>query len=168
VFGDRRDDLYAQFPSLLGSGHRITSEATDTYNCVGWVRRELDRWYEPEIFWPEDVPQPVDDDDLPCYLALFESWGYVRCAGPKYEQGFLKLAIYADEQAFQHVAKQLRDGTWSSKAGHLHDLRHNELEALYPCGIMRHALPVAYMKKIDDGDDPQDVELSGLIVAERR
>ena len=167
MFGDRRDDLYAQFPSLLASPHNITSEATDVYNCVAWVRRELDRWYEPEFFWPKGVPQPVDDDDLPCYLALFESWGYEHCAHPEYEEGYLKIAIYADANAFQHVAKQLRDGTWSSKAGPLHDLRHHDLAALNPCGVMRNARPAVYMKTVDAGSDPQDLERSGLVGVER-
>ena len=60
-------DLYAQFPSLRGSPHNITSSPTDEYNCVAWVRCELDRWYEPDIYWPTDVPEPTSDDDLGDY-----------------------------------------------------------------------------------------------------
>jgi hypothetical protein len=105
--------------------------------------------------------------DLDCYVALFETWGFLRCADAQYEEGFLKIALYADNRSFQHVAKQLRDGTWSSKAGRLHDLRHHELEALHPAGIMRNARPTVFMKKHDDGNDPQDLELRGLIVVEQ-
>jgi hypothetical protein len=161
------DALYVQFPSLHESPHNITSEPTDVYNCVGWVHRELDRWYEPDIYWPDDVPEPAGEDDLDCYVALFETWGFVRCDDADYEEGFLKIAIYADDGSFQHVAKQLRDGTWSSKAGRLHDLRHHALEALHPAGIMRNAHPVVFMKKQDDGSDSQELERRGLMVVER-
>jgi hypothetical protein len=54
--------------------------------------------------------------DVQCYIALFERWGYVPCANADYEPGFLKIAIYALDDSFQHVAKQLRGGGWSSKA----------------------------------------------------
>jgi hypothetical protein len=159
------DALYAQYPSLRESTHNITSLPTDEYNCVAWVSRELNRWYEPGICWPAGVPEPVDAaSDLESYVALFEHWGYERCCDGSYEDGFLKVALYADGQSFQHVAKQLRDGTWSSKAGTLHDLRHASLDALWPCGLLRNARPAAFMRRLDDGATSQAVEMTGLIL----
>jgi hypothetical protein len=163
---DKREDLYAQFPSLKASPHAITSEDDDEYNCVGWVRRETDKWYEPGFYWPQGVPEPTDDRDVQCYIALFERWGYVLCANADHEPGFLKIAIYAHDDSFQHVAKQLRGGGWSSKAGTLHDLRHESLEALCPSGIMRDARPIIFMRTADDGD-PQELERTGLVGVER-
>jgi hypothetical protein len=158
------DDLHAQFPSLAACSHRITSPPDDNYNCVAWVNRTLDRWYEPGINWPSDVPEPDGDEDLACYVALFEKWFFETCDGPEYEPGFLKIAIYADGQFFQHVARQLRDGSWSSKAGRMHDLRHQELDALHPSGIMRNARPVVFMKREDDGTS-MALEETGLVLA---
>lgn len=159
-----REDLYAQFPALRRSQHRITSEPSDGYNCVGWVARAFDKWYEPGINWPPGVPEPENEDDLGCYIALFESWGYEICEGPEHEPGYLKIAVYADGQSFQHVAKQLRGtGGWSSKAGFLHDLRHQDLEALHPSGIMRNARPVVYMRRPDSGES-MSLEETGLIL----
>jgi hypothetical protein len=109
------DDLYAQLPSLFESEHNVTSEPDDEYNCVAWVSKELQTWYEPGFTWP--VPEPEDERDLCCYVALFESWGFEPCDDADYEQGFLKIALYQDQGIFQHVSMQLRDGTWSSKAG---------------------------------------------------
>lgn len=157
------DDLYAQFPSLPGSPHRITSAPTDEYNCVGWVPRELNRWYDPELFWPDDVPKPDSDEDIQCYVALFESWGFEVCKDEHYETGFLKIALYIARGSFQHVAKQLRDGSWSSKAGVLHDFRHCTLDALQPSGIMANAQPSIFMRRNDDGG-PQELEQTGLIL----
>lgn len=157
------EDLYAQFPSLRSSPHRITSQPVDDYNCVAWVERALTRWYEPGFYWPAGVPEPHGDDDLDCYVALFESWGFARCSGSTYEPGYLKIALYADGQAFQHVAKQLRDGAWSSKAGRLHDLRHDDLDALHPSGVMRNARPVLFMRRPDDGASMANEE-TGLIL----
>jgi hypothetical protein len=157
------EDLYAQFPSLRDSRHRITSSPTDEYNCVAWVPRELDRWYDPELFWPDDIPKPDGDDDLDCYVALFESWGFERCEDERYEDGFLKIAVYTVGQSFQHVAKQLRDGSWSSKGGVLHDFRHCTLDALQPSGIMVNARPSVFMRHNDDGES-QELERTGLIL----
>jgi len=159
------EDLYAQFPSLSASRHQITSQPTDGYNCVAWVERALDRWYEPGIFWPSGVPEPDGDEDLECYVALFRSWGFEVCSTPGYEAGCLKLALYADGRCFQHVAKQLRGAAagWSSKAGVLHDLRHQELDALHPSGVMQDARPAIFMKRPDPGHS-MGLEETGLII----
>lgn len=75
-------DLYAQYPSLEGSDHRITSKDNDAYNCVAWIPREFDRWYEPGMYWPSGIPEPPERPDIECYEALFASWGFERCADP--------------------------------------------------------------------------------------
>ncbi|HLL91759.1 MAG TPA: hypothetical protein VK252_02375 [Solirubrobacteraceae bacterium] len=115
-------DLYAQYPSLLASTHQITSEDNDVYNCAAWVPGDLRHWYEPGFYWPPGVPEPDGDEDIECYIALFETWGYELCDNPRYEAGYLKIAIYERDGQFGHVAKQIRGGGWSSKGGVLHDL----------------------------------------------
>jgi len=157
-------DLYLEYPRLSSSEHKITSEATDRYNCVAWVDRTTDRWFEPEIYWPDAVPVPQGAEDLDCYLALFRHWGFEDCDSPDLEDGFLKIAIFAVGQEFEHVAKQLPSGNWSSKGGVLYDFRHRDLDALGDCRAMRRAEPVCYMKRAFDGDDPFEVEEHGLII----
>lgn len=115
--------------------------------------------------WPAGLPEPSNGDDVHCYIALFESWGFELCGDSDHEPGCLKIALYAIGAKFCHVAKQIRGGDWSSKAGVLHDFRHESLEALYPCGIMQNARPSVYMRRPDDGTDPQYLERTGLIRA---
>jgi hypothetical protein len=58
------DDLRAFFPNLiLGVDYDITSPATDVYNCVGWVIRDIHNWWEPPPVgeWPTDRLPGVGD-----------------------------------------------------------------------------------------------------------
>ena len=169
VYVDRRvanyqlDDLYARFPGLDAGNHRITSTDTDDYNCVAWVRRSLDEWWEPGFTWPADITIP-DDGDLEAYIELFRRWGYERCPDAAYEKGSLKIALYANDKDFLHVAKQLNDGTWSSKAGLLHDLKHCDLSAMEGSWALEFASPTVFMKRLDDGLDPMTLEHGHLLV----
>jgi hypothetical protein len=155
--------LYAQLPRLQESDHRITSPATDDYNCVAWVDRDTDRWWEPGFYWPEGIPEPTELQDLEHYVDLFRSLGFELCGTGDLEDGYLKIAIYSGEGAFHHVAKQLPSGAWSSKAGVLHDLRHDELAAFEECGVMKYATVTAFMRRPYDGEDPMELEETGLL-----
>lgn len=157
------EDLYAQLPRLRDSSHRITSEATDEYNCVAWVSREQG-WWEPGFVWPSDVPEPPPDDDVEAYVELFRRWGFELCASAELESGYLKIAIYTKGSSFEHVAKQLPSGGWSSKAGFLHDFRHDELDALNDAKVMRCATPTIYMRRSHDPGDSMELEETGLIL----
>jgi hypothetical protein len=161
------EDLYAHAPRLEASGHRITSDAADTYNCVAWLTRDLNRWWEPGFYWPPNIPRPqAEDDDLGCYVALFEDLGYELCVNADLEPGFLKIAIYANGNAFHHVAKQLRSGRWSSKIGMSFDVRHDDLEALNDAVYFQSATATLFMKRTDDGTDPMEVEEHGIVLPE--
>lgn len=157
-------DLYAQFPRLSASGHRITSEPSDLYNCVAWVERDFERWWEPGFHWPLGAKEPSGDADVDCYVDLFEKLGFERCDSSDAEPGFLKIALYAENHRFHHVAKQLPSGAWSSKAGPLHDFRHEALTACDDCGVMRAAQPELFMRRSYDGADDMSLEETGLIL----
>jgi hypothetical protein len=157
------DDLYAQYPHLQASEHKITSQRTDRYNCVAWVDRDMTHWLEPEIFWPDEVPEPEGQADLDCYLALFRSWGFEPCESPEPEDGFLRIAIFATGMEFDHVAKQLPSGAWSSKGGPLYDFKHQDLDALRDSPVMPNAAVVQIMRRPHDGVDPYEMEENGLI-----
>lgn len=154
-------ELYAQLPLLRESTHQVTSPATDSYNCVAWVERDLDRWWEPGFYWP--APEPTDEADLDAYVELFSRVGFELCAAPLAEEGFLKIAIYAADGAFHHVAKQLPSGRWSSKAGRLHDFRHDRLDAVEGAPLLGQAVAAVYMRRPYDGHDRMEMEEDGLI-----
>src|SRR4051794_4542469 len=108
-------DVFDRCPGLQAAEHRVTSEANDRYNCVSWLERDFSHRWDPEFFWPRDLPCPEGIPDLGCYLELFQRWGFESCEGGALEPGFLKIAIYSKDGYFHHVAKQLRIDAWSSK-----------------------------------------------------
>jgi hypothetical protein len=127
----------------------------------------MDAWWEPDFKWPDDVPVPLGAADLDCYEALFRKWGFEVCATPDLEAGYLKIALYAagpHGNEFEHVAKQLPSGAWSSKGGPLWDFRHGGLDAVGECGIMRNAKPTTYMRRPYDGTDQFEMEENGIVV----
>jgi hypothetical protein len=126
------------FPTLARDGYRITSPRDDCYNCVAWIARDLLRWWEPGLdggFWPRAVSdEDLDAGDLAEYVAVFESWGFERCPDGDLEDGTEKIAIYAANGEFAHVAYQRGDGAWSSKLGKLNDVRHERAVSLSGSG----------------------------------
>jgi hypothetical protein len=125
----------------------------------------MGRWIDPEFFWPADVPEPPEDeDDLDYYVALFGSWGYEVTDSPDLEDGYLKVAIFATDNNFDHVAKQLPSGRWSSKGGKSFDFRHGTLESIGVCRVMPATQLALVMRRPYDGGDPYEAEENGLIV----
>jgi len=58
-------------------------------------------------------------------VRVFMLQGYVECDSPDWEDGFEKVAIYADEEDQPtHVARQRSPGAWTSKMGALEDTDH--------------------------------------------
>ena len=106
------------------------------------------------MIWPSDLPVPHGEEDLDAFIALFERWGFRRCADASLEAGYLKIAIYEVNGCFQHVAKQLPSGRWSSKLGRSFDVRHDELEELYDAPLLGRARATVFMKREYDGADP--------------
>lgn len=158
-----RDALYAQFPRLTPYNHRITSPPAK-YNCVAWLERDLNKWWEPGFFWPEGIDEPYGDEDLDAYVELFRSLGFELCDSADLEDGYLKIAVYTEGDRFHHVAKQLPSGAWSSKAGPLHDLRHDDLDVMEGVGLYRNAEATLFMRRGYDGVDPMELEETGLLM----
>ena len=78
--------------------------------------------------WPDELPQ---DDSLDTLKALFELLGFVDCGNDDtLEPGFEKVAIYAKEGAYEHAARQLPDGKWTSKLGPDDDIEHSKPESV--------------------------------------
>jgi len=65
-------------------------------------------------------------------IQYFINKGFAKNPNDSFEEGFLKIALYADGNNFCHVARQLLDGKWTSKLGEWEDIEHNSLHDL--CG----------------------------------
>jgi hypothetical protein len=160
------EDVYTRLPRLQPSPHAITSPPKDRYNCVAWVDRDLEHWWQPEFHWPSDLHCPLDAPDIDCYIELFRRWGFEICVSPAFEPGFLKIAIYSADGFFHHVAKQIPPiEWWSSKIGHAHDVRHEHLDALYESPVyFDNAEVTHYMRRVHDPADPFTLELGQLLL----
>lgn len=120
------------FPNLKSRGYRITSPATPAYNCIAWAANDTQNWWWPVAlggyFWPAGSPFSATVAD---FTETFSQVGYELSESETWEQGFEKLAIYADENGDPtHIARQLNSGTWTSKLGESEDIEHSDLADL--------------------------------------
>lgn len=120
------------FPQLSEGSYVITSEATESYNCIAWAAGEMTRKWDPSFsdgrFWP---PGLCRDFDLGCFIEMYQAQGgYLPCDNGSSEEGFEKIALYVgDDNEVKHAARQLPSGKWTSKLGDFEDIEH-DLEAL--------------------------------------
>lgn len=123
------NDLTSRFPKLDARTHRITSGVDPGYNCVAWAAGDSTRWWDDPSrgYWPDDVEH---DSSIEAYVELFRSLGFEPSGDSKPEPEFEKIALYAKNGEFTHVARQLESGNWTSKLGMLEDIEHNDLESL--------------------------------------
>ena len=124
------------WPNLRDGEFERTSPSDSYYNCIAWAMNDRRRWWEPsgnpEHYWPARAPR---DYSREAFMAAFKTRHFVPCDDGTLEPGWEKIAIYwregADPEAgFQHVARQLPDGRWSSKLGKARDIAHVSIDAL--------------------------------------
>jgi len=113
------------FPNLIE--YETTSPQTIEYNCIAWAFDDNKRWWWPDpynqYYWPPEIPRVESVDN---FVKAFEALGYTVCDGPELEEGFEKIAIYANQYGKPtHAAKQLESGMWTSKLGKLEDITHD-------------------------------------------
>lgn len=121
------------FPQLNTNNHKQTSPVNYRYNCIAWAAEESDRiwWPDPfrQAYWPTNVRRSVL---LKSFLEAFRTLGYEVCQSGDFEENYQKVAIYVDDDGFPtHMARQLENGSWTSKLGQNIDIEHSTLEALY-------------------------------------
>jgi hypothetical protein len=113
------------FPQRAGEGFAKTSPASFHYNCIAWAAGETHRWWWPDAslsaYWPDSAQRT---ETLAAFIEAFASLGYGKCDDGEAESGVEKIAIYVRDGKPTHAARQLKDGTWTSKLGRDIDISH--------------------------------------------
>lgn len=141
-----RASLVSIFPNLGTSQFEITSPQDENYNCIAWAAGEQGFWWWPGRFWPKDVPAA---ETRLAFVRAFATKGYEECAGSELEPGFEKISLYEKMGRPKHAARQLPNGTWTSKLGLEYDISH-ELDGL---SGKQYGKPVLFMRRPLAGED---------------
>ena len=123
--------VYNALPKLGKSLHSVTSPAAHSYNCIAWAAEQNNKWWWPDPhnygYWPPGV---VREETLGAFIAAYGTLGYAPCDNSLPEPDAEKIAIFTDGGMPTHAARQLADGTWTSKLGNFEDICHQTLDAL--------------------------------------
>ena len=125
----------SDFPNLNSNNWIRTSPRNDQYNCIAWAAGkgpENAEWWWPRpshlgYTWPDGVPR---EETIQNFVRAFETLQYIECHDGSCEEGIEKVAIYVKDNVPTHMARQLPDGSWTSKLGGNIDIKHSTLEAL--------------------------------------
>jgi hypothetical protein len=114
------------FPHLHDTTYEVTSPRDQRYNCVAWAAGDTRRWWWPgEVpfsFWPAEVER---EESVANFIAAFASLGYEVVATGSHDPSYEKVAIFASGEGVPtHMARQLPNGSWTSKLGALEDIVH--------------------------------------------
>jgi hypothetical protein len=113
------------FPDLVRTGYRVTSSPDPLYNCIAWAAGRTTEWWwpspDPFDYWPPGI---VRERTLAAFIQAFATLGYSPCPDGSLEPGWEKVVIYATDEGPSHAARQLPDGSWTSKLGPDDDIEH--------------------------------------------
>jgi len=100
----------ALWPHLRSEGYAVTSPQTWNYNCIALAAGMESEWWWPDPYgdaaWPRGVSR---EETLEAFAAAFATLGYTICQNGELEQGYEKVAIYAQNGVPTHAARQLHD-----------------------------------------------------------
>jgi hypothetical protein len=154
------------FPKLVSAGYEKTSDATADYNCIAWAAHDSHRWWwpGPDTYWPGWAKR---EPTVASFAQAFRRLGYRKCSHSRLEIGYEKIVLYAMHSSGipipekmvidhfenwepKHMARQLSDGTWTSKAGSREDFTHFTLDAIECFGSQtaQYGLPIFYMRRL--------------------
>jgi hypothetical protein len=114
------------FPQLAITGYKITSPATNSYNCIAWTAKDNSRFWWPGddygYYWPDNVDR---GETMENFIKAFNSLGFEICENADFEKDFEKISIYANNKGVPvHGARMLDEKTWTSKLGSEFDISH--------------------------------------------
>lgn len=127
-----RDLIRRLFPNLRDDQFVITSPRDEGYNCVAWAAGDTRRWWwpgeAPFSFWPGGIPR---EESIATFIEAFGTLGYEVTASPDHEAEYERVAIFATNDGVPtHMARQLDDGSWTSKLGALEDITHVQVSGV--------------------------------------
>jgi hypothetical protein len=127
--------INCDFPNTATIGYWITSCRSSFYNCIAWAAGETNaKWWPiqhkvPGWYWPPGIRNDVT---VASFIEMFGKEGDYEEWSPEngdLEDGYEKVAIYVDKHGTPtHAARQLVDGTWTSKIGQNKDVIHATLD----------------------------------------
>jgi len=120
-----------------------TSEPSFAYNCIAWSVDDDSKWWWPhkDAYWPDDIKK---EETIEAFIDLYSSMGYELCDYPDYDDNYVKLVLFADEEGNPtHAARQLSNGKWTSKLGPSEDVEHS----LKSVSDGEYGKPVVYFKR---------------------
>ena len=127
----RSEHLEQLFPELVRDGYAVTSPRSDSYNCYAWAAGDDTRVWFPDGNHQHYWPIRLRNRRIETYSEAFATIGYTPCGTDHgLEVGHEKVAIYAIGFLVEHMARQLSDGTWTSKCGEDEDIVHHTLSSL--------------------------------------
>jgi hypothetical protein len=116
---------HPELPRLAPGNNEDTSGRTQRYNCIAWAAGDDTRKWWPTsaggYYWPPQAPRSTS---LAAFQRTFETLGFEVCEDEAVEPGFDKVAFYEREGEVTHAARQLDDGSWTSKLGDWVDISH--------------------------------------------
>jgi hypothetical protein len=120
------------FPRLHEGEFEITSRQDSRYNCVAWAAGDVRRWWwpaeSPFTFWPSELKR---EESIASFIDAFRTLGYELTDSSEHEEGIEKVAIFASSDGIPtHVARQLANGSWTSKLGGLEDIAHIDVNGV--------------------------------------
>jgi hypothetical protein len=147
ILRNRGKDRWKQdFENLRDDNHVETSPLDARYNCIAHAAEDTKKWWWPvprteligvgnDVYWPPKVKRKRT---VECFIKAFAELGYKPCDNAELEAGFEKVAIYVSKVDTNttrkgeptHMARQLPDGTWTSKIGRDVDISHTEPSVL--------------------------------------
>jgi len=141
-----RTQIRSQFPKLGDqSTFNVTSPPDTKYNCIAWAAcDDKDVWWPHATYgrWPAEVPRAATVEN---FVKVFELLGYELCESGILEEGWEKVALYATAGGEpKHMARQLEDGSWTSKLGLLWDIKHKSVIGLEGA---RYGNVIRYLRK---------------------
>ena len=126
-----REVIRQLFPRLREDQAEITSLRDFRYNCVAWAAGDVSRWWwptEPTVaYWPDGVAR---EETVMRFIEAFATLGYEAASTGDPEPDIEKVAIFALKNVPTHVARQLPNGSWTSKLGSLEDISHRDIYSL--------------------------------------
>ena len=121
---DDERELAGMFEGLRFPPAQILEEGTAVFNCIAWAADDRTKWWQPLSpgdYWPVGCP---DDITIEALVSVYVSIGYQTCPNGDPEGSVEKIALMIRDGFFSHAMKQEPSGTWTSKLGAGHSIRH--------------------------------------------